>query len=416
MRRAASAEIAIAGREGGNRGMSTNLSMPLRDRARLTRRAILVSVSIAGALLAASSVQIAAAQTAAVKSVVDDKFDLNALIDAARKEGSVTVLSTSGDVLKVGENFEKKYGIKVNASKSNDNQSIEKITREASSGNFTIDLALFEDGPSVAALLLPQKIVYSWLPKDLLNDIPEPDRNPVNFIVKQQLFAYNPRLFPNGCPVQNLWDLTTPEWRGKVTMQDPLTSPARIWWFNDLALNGASKLAEAYKKKFGKELKTDKKNAAYAWIDALAQNAPILGATGEDSAAAVGAPNQAAQRIGMFSNATFRDIVTQKYDLKVCTGLMPWEGYIYPTYPLIASKAKSPNAAKLFVRYLLTEEGVKPYVHDGGTPTLKTAKPGELPPGLSGLDALFRFNPASLETAFQKAQDMQDFWRNSHGG
>jgi iron(III) transport system substrate-binding protein len=396
----------------------SNIAQIPAGRVPFARRvALLASALSLGVVLAAyGPARIASADDAAVKSVVDATFDLNALIEAAKKEGSVTVLSTSGDILKVGENFEKKYGIKVNAAKSNDNQSIEKMTREASSGNVTIDLALFEDGPSVGALLLPQKIVYSWLPKDLVNDLPEADRNPVNFIVKQQLFAYNPRLFPNGCPVQNLWDLTTPEWRGKVTMQDPLSSPARIWWFNDLALNGADKLAEAYKKKFGKELKTDQKNAAYAWIDALAKNSPILGATGEASSAAVGASNQTEPRIGMFSNATFRDIVTQKHDLKVCAGLMPWEGYIYPTYPLIATKAKSPNAAKLLVHYLLTEEGVQPYVHDGGTPTLKTAKPGALPPGLSNLDGLFRFNPASLAASFQNAQELLDLWRNSHGG
>jgi iron(III) transport system substrate-binding protein len=371
----------------------------------------------AGSLFAVSCLpQTAAADAAAVKSVVDDKFDLDALTAAAQKEGSVTVLSTSGDILKVGEAFEKKYGIKVNASKSNDNSSIEKITREASSGNVTIDLALFEDGPSVGALLLPQKIVYSWLPKDRVDDLAEADRNPVNFIVKQQLFAYNPRLFPNGCPVKNLWDLTTPEWRGKFTTQDPLTSPVRIWWFNDLALNGSDLIADAYKKKFGKDLKTDFKNATYAWIDALAQNSPILVAAGEAASAAVGAPNQTEPRIGIFSNATFRDIVTQKHDLKVCTGLKPWEGYIYPTYPLITAKAKSPNAAKLFVHFLLTEEGVKPYVHDGGTPTVKSAKAGELPPGLNNLDGLYRFNPANLQTDYEKAQEMQDFWQNSHGG
>jgi iron(III) transport system substrate-binding protein len=383
-----------------------------RHRRAITLAACALALAMAGTVLPRP----AAAADAAVKSVVDDNFNLDALVEAAKKEGTVTVLSTSGDILKVAEGFTKKYGIKVNASKSNDNASIEKVTREASASNYTIDLALFEDGPSVGALLLPEKIAYSWLPKDVMGDLDPADQNPVNFIIKQQLFAYNPRLFPNGCPISNLWDLTTPEWKGKFTTQDPLVKPSLIWWFNDLAADGADALAAAYKAKFGKELKTDQPNAAYAWLDALAQNSPILGDTGEAASAAVGSSNQTEPRIGFFSNATFRDIETQKYDLRVCTGLKPWEGFIYPTYPLIMTKAPSQNAAKLFVHYLLTEEGVKPYVHDGGTPTLKSAKPGELPPGLSSLDALYRFDSSKLSDAFQNAQQMQDFWRTSHGG
>jgi iron(III) transport system substrate-binding protein len=383
------------------------------------RGAMLASVfSLTAALFVAAALPQAAAADDAdpLKSVIDADFNLDALIAAAQKEGSVTVLSTSGDALKVADLFTKKYGIKVNASKSNDNNSIQKMTREASAKNYTIDLALFEDGPSLGALLLPQKIVYSWVPADLQADIPDGDKNPLSFINKEQLFAYNPKLFPDGCPVKNLWDLTTPEWNGKFTTQDPLVKPSIIWWFNELALTGSDDLAAAYQKKFGKALETDQPNAAYAWLDALAKNNPILATTGEDSAAAVGAPNQTEPRIGFFSNATFRDIETKSYQLKVCSGLTPWAGFVYPTYPMIATNAPSPNAAKLFVRFLLTQEGVDPYIHDGGAPTIKGGKAGEFPPGMTGLGGLSRFNSANLAKDFENAQQMQDFWRNSHGG
>jgi iron(III) transport system substrate-binding protein len=351
-----------------------------------------------------------------LQSVVDNPFNLDALVAAAQKEGTLTVYSTSGDILKVADAFTKKYGIKVNASKSDDNNSIQKMTREAAANNYTIDMALFEDGPSLGALLLPQKVVYSWLPGDLKDDIPAADQNPLNFIDKEQLFAYNSRLYPKGCPISNIWDLTTPDWAGKFTMQDPLVKPSLIWWFNELALTGNDAIAAAYKQKFGKDLQTDQSNAAYAWLDALAKNNPILAATGEESAAAVGSPTQSEPRIGFFSNATFRDIVTEKFDLKVCTGLAPWEGFVYPTYPMIATHAPSPNAAKLFVRFLLTQEGVDPYIHDGGSPTFKGGKAGAFPPGMSSIDGLFRFDSANLAADFGNAQQMQDFWRASHGG
>jgi hypothetical protein len=35
---------------------------------------------------------------------------------------------------------------------------------------------------------------------------------------------------------------------------------------------------------------------------------------------------------------------------------------------------------------------------------------------MTGIEGLSRFNSANLAKDFENAQQMQDFWRNSHGG
>jgi len=46
---------------------------------------------------------------------------------------------------------------------------------------------------------------------------------------------------------------------------------------------------------------------------------------------------------------------------------VPFAGFYFPTIALLTKNAKNPNAAKLFLDYLMTEEGFKPWSVDVGT-------------------------------------------------
>src|SRR3712207_7528646 len=48
-----------------------------------------------------------------------------------------------------------------------------------------------------------------------------------------------------------------------------------------------------------------------------------------------------------------------------CTTLFRSTGWLYPGLAVIASGTDSPNAARLFVHYLLTEDGIRPQTVDG---------------------------------------------------
>lgn len=347
---------------------------------------------------------------------IDTAFDLDRLVADAKKEGGVTVYDSTGDITKTAAAFTAKYGIKATGVKSKVGATLEKMTRENQAGNVTIDATFYEDGPSLVGQLLPQKVVYTWIPGSLAQQIPAANQNPLQVLSKGNLWVYNPKLNPDGCPVTNVWDLTDPAWKGKVAMQDPLGKPNIVEFLNQVKSTGDAQLRQAYKAKYGKDLPAGT-SAGDEWVKGLAKNKPILTSSDDDAAAAVASPNQTQQRIGLVSNAKFRDVAEKGFSMKVCSGMQPWAGYQYPKYAAIATKTGHPNAAKLFVYFMLTQDGVDTQLQTGGVPGNPQLKPGSfMPDGLTDWDKqLFVFDPARLQSDFTELQTMQDFWRINHG-
>lgn len=360
----------------------------------------------------------AGAESALPTATVQDaaSFDLDALIAAAKKEGSVLAYDGSGDVKDMAAAFQKKYGIKAEGVKSKAAATAEKMTREAQAKNVTIDVSLFEDGPMLVGQLLPQKIVQTWIPPDLAGDIDEADRNPLMMISKAYVFAYNPKLNPGGCPVKNIWELTDPKWKGKVMFQDPLGKEVFTQWFTQMSEQGSEKLAAAYEQLGRGKLKLTEKDAAYQWVKGLAKNRPVLTTEDEDVATAVGAPNATRTTIGLFSIAKFRDVEDKKFNMRVCEGLAPWAGFAYPKFATIATGSKHPNAAKLFVHFAMEKEGFDLEAHSGGVSgNKKVGVSPHNPPGLTDWKTqLYTFASSQLLADFRARQDIKDFWRVNH--
>jgi iron(III) transport system substrate-binding protein len=348
---------------------------------------------------------------------VDSSLDLDALIAAAKQEGGVTVYDSSGDIEDVAKAFTAKYGIPMEGVKSGSPETAEKMIRENKADNVTIDATMFEDGGVLVGQLVPQHIVHTWVPADLLNDIPEANRNPLLALSKANVFAYNPKLSPGGCPVKNIWDLTEPEWRGKLVMQDPVGKPTVLLLFTQLVAHGSDELEQAYQAKYGKPLETKEQNATWEWIKRIAVNQPVLTGSDEDISAAVGAPTAQDAKIALMSISKFRNNEEKGYQQSVCEGMAPFSGYSYDKYAQIATKTKHPNAAKLFVHFIMTEEGVKHEIAEGGVSGNSKVPAFGLPlPGLSDWDKdLFHVDSSLLADDFKNRQDVTDFWRVNHG-
>ncbi|MEV0589076.1 ABC transporter substrate-binding protein [Nonomuraea sp. NPDC050310] len=346
---------------------------------------------------------------------VDTAFDLNALVEAAKKEGSLVVYDSSGDIEEVAKAFTAKYGIAMEGVKSDTPETAEKMTREHAADNVTIDAAMYEDGGVLMGQLIPQGIVQTWVPADLQDQILPEDRNPLRALSKATVFAYNTKLSPGGCPIKNIWDLTEPAWSGKFLMQDPLGKPTVTSFLTQLDSHGNQALEQAYQDKFGEPLKTKEKSAAYEWIRRIAANKPVLTSSDEDTSSAVGAPNAADKKIGFMSISKFRNNEDKGYAQSTCEGMKPFAGFSYPKYVAIAAKSKHPNAAKLYVHFIMTEEGVKHEIGEGGTSGNSTVKPLVDPPGLTDWSTqLFHTDPQKLVADLQNRQIMSDFWRLTH--
>ncbi len=341
-----------------------------------------------------------------------DGLDLDALIAAAKTEKPINVYDSTGKIVEMAEGFTAKYGVKATGVKVSANSQLEMIIRESQAGNVQGDVALITDAPAALAQLLPQEFVESYLPADMVAKIPAEFQNPLAISTNANVWAYNTEAYDK-CPVANIWELTEPKWKGKVALVDPLTKGTYTDWFNQMEKHADDKVAGAYKTYFGKDLATEEKSASAAWIKALAQNAPLVTDGDDPVAEAVGAAGQKEPFFGLLSSAKFRDNEGKGYKLGICKDLNPWVGWTYVKLGLIATKTQSPNAAKLFIHYILTEEGIAPQMKDGKLPTNTDIKmPADEPSGLMTVaDRLFGYNSSTGLEDFDRREEWQDFWR-----
>jgi len=353
-----------------------------------------------------------AAMTATGAATAQEAFDLDALIAAAKAEPPLTVYDSTGKIVDMAEAFAKKYGLQATGSKVKATAQLEMIIREAQAKNVQGDVSILSDAPSVMAQLVPQGFVTSWVPPDLAAKIPAQFHNPLVVVNSANVWAYNTEAFKT-CPVTNIWQLTEPEWKGRVAMQDPLGKPSYTDWFNQMATYGDDKIAAAYKTLYGKDLVTEEESATAAWVKALAANAPLLTDADAGASQAVGAPDQKEPFMGLISSAKFRDNAESGYKLGLCTGMDPWIGFMNSGVGVIMAGTDSPSAAKLFIHYVMTEEGIAPQAEDGKMSTNTDVKlPADEPSGIgAAINQVFPYDISSGLADFDARQDWQDFWR-----
>jgi len=360
------------------------------------------------------SVAIAALSTvvSVIPASAADGFDIEALIKAAQAEKPINIYDSTGKIVEMAENFSKKYGVKATGMKVSANSQLEMIIRESQADNVQGDVVLITDAPAALAQLLPEKFVENYLPADKAATIPKHFQDPLAISTNANVWTYNTEVYDK-CPVTNIWELTEPKWKGKVAVIDPLTKGNYTDWFNQLDAHGSEAVATAYKAHFGKALESGEKSAAAAWIKALAQNGPLATDSDDKVSEAVGAPGQKEPFFGLLSSAKFRDNQDKGYKLGICTTLEPWVGWNYVKLGLVATKTKSPNAAKLFIHYILTEEGIAPQMKDGKLPTGTDIKmPDDEPSGLMKVSTkLQAYDSSTGLDDFDRREEWQDFWR-----
>lgn len=364
-------------------------------------------------VLAAFAAALAASVFAAAPSAAEEKFDLDALVAAAKTEAPINIYDSTGKIVEMAENFSKTYGLKATGIKVSASAQLEMIVREGQAKNVQGDVVLITDAPAGLAQLLPGGFVESWLPPDMKDKIPAKFQNPLAITTNASVWAYNTEVYGDTCPVKNIWELTTEKWKGKVAFYDPLSKGTYPDWFNQTETHYDDVMAEAYKTQFGKDIDGSEDSATSAWVKAFAQNGPLLSDSDDAISEAVGAPGQKEPFFGLLSSAKFRDNADKGFKLGLCKDLGPWPGWTYVKLGLIATGTKSPNAAKLFIHYILTEEGIAPQVKDGKLPTNPDiGLPPDEPSGIGAvLDKLEQYDASTALDDWDARQDWQDFWR-----
>lgn len=290
------------------------------------------------------------------------------LVAAAKAEGKVVVYATTSRIAKAAEGFEAKYGIKTETSNLKDFELIEKISKEATSGVKGADFVIAQDGGRVMGELINLGYLYSYLPESMKSIIPEQYQDPLVFSIINKLFIFNNEDSTEE-PFDNIWALTTDTWRGKFQFKNPFQESVNANFLTMVTKPEiADEIAVAYKDFFGKDIKLTTPNAGYEWIKALYENDLIVTTSDTKTAESIGVKGQhKSENAGLFVFSKLRYVETKNLALQSMVDVQPFNGFYYPLYTLMVSGAQHPAAAKLFIEYLLTDEGFSPWSSNMGT-------------------------------------------------
>lgn len=299
-----------------------------------------------------------------------DAMTAQELLPLAQAEGTVTVYAFTSRIAAVESAFEAAYpGIDM---VSHDMSSTEQITRlkaEAAAGIASADVVYISDAPVVFTELLGPGLITQYVPPRVVPLLDNAEKNP---LLAQRLstkvLMYNEEANPDGAPVSNLWELTTPEWAGRVIMVDPLQRGDYLDLMTEIVLR-SDEMASAYQAEFGQPIALDDgiENAGEQFIVDLFENDLILVSSTDDVNAAVGALGQTNPPVGFTSYSDRRDNKDDGRALQVANDVVPSNGIIFPAVLAVSSTATHPAAARLVIDFLMGDDsetggaGFKPF-------------------------------------------------------
>ncbi|MGV3651253.1 MAG: ABC transporter substrate-binding protein [Devosia sp.] len=309
------------------------------------------TTTLALALLAGVALPAHAQQDAAL-----DTMSAEELLPLAQAEGSVTVYAFTSRIARVETAFEAAYpGIDMIAYDMSSTEQITRIKAEATAGIANVDVVYISDAPVVFRDLLEPGLVARYVPPRVEGLLDDSEKSP---LLAQRLstkvLMYNEEAYPDGSPITNLWQLTTPDWAGKVLMVDPLQRGDYLDLMTEFVLQ-ADAMAEAYEAQFGQPIALDDgiANAGKQFIVDLFENDLILLSSTDDVNSAIGAKGQQNPPVGFTSYSDRRDNEDEGWALQVANTVEPSNGIIFPAVLAVAANAPHPAAARLAIDFLM---------------------------------------------------------------
>lgn len=318
----------------------------------------------------------------------DGTQDWAAIEAAAKAEGTLLVYANTSKVEKAAEAFMEMYpGIEVQAFDLGGDDVLLKTVEEQKAGAFTGDVWFSSGGAELVGNVMPKKYVWRFLPDSTAAVTPEEFTQPLLMSrFGTTIFAYNSEL-NDTCPISNLWELTNPEWKGKFFIEDPLNDASTLSKLITIAYH-ADEMKEAYVALYGSEpvLDADTPDAGWLWLKRFAQNGPIPEPGGDEVDAAFATPGMTESYMALTSYSNMPDVLEGNLAFEPCWGLTPKIGIQSQSYVGIINQAPHPNAAKLWVKFITSPDGRKPWAKFG---TYFPDTTYEVPEGQKTLDEIF---------------------------
>jgi len=349
--------------------------------------------------------------------------DWAAIEAAAIQEGKISIYANSGGIEDLAEAWAALYpDIEWDGA---DTDGIDtKMQAEQESGNVIGDVWFNSDGHILFGKFVPNQWLWWFVPRDVV--IPEITAERPFAVARHStdVIGYNNKFYPDGCPVTNIWEIVEEKYRGKFFMEDPMSDVSTMAKIATFVQNG-DEMAKAYQAYYGKEWTTDPmaatdssgqvvENAGYLFLKKLAANDAVALDDGDmvDAAfAGLELPEGEEPGFGWTGYSSVEATMDGELNMAPCFGMEPIMGIFKTSFLAIANNAPHPNAAKLFIRFALSEAGFEPWNEIGsypaaeGLPVYEDNLPlAELLPQVWEMDPVFDWENVSK---------VRDFWAAS---
>jgi iron(III) transport system substrate-binding protein len=169
-------------------------------------------------------------------------------------------------------------------------------------------------------------------------------------------------------------------------------------------------MKQAYVDLYGKEpeLDEDTPDAGWLWFKRFAQNQPIPQPGGDEVDSAFATPGMTDNLMALTSYSNYPDVQDGNLAFEPCWDLNPISGVQAQSYAAVINQAPHPNAAKLFIQFITSEEGRDPWAKFG---TYFPDPTYEVPEGQKTLDEVQKltwFIPEQY--AYDKLVEARDFY------
>ena len=289
------------------------------------------------------------------------------LVEKAKAEsGTFVVYGNTSRIATAAEDFAALYGITTEANNLKDQEIYTKLRNE--NGSTAADMVMIQDGAQLTDAI-DEGLVINFVPASVKDALDEADQQPA--LVHQyinKLFIYN-NLGDNVPAIKNVWELTDPAMKGNIIFKNPESEKVNM---NFLVMctkdEWAEKLAAAYKTLKGEDIDLGEyKNAGYKWVAEFLDNCTF--GKSDTTIAEEISQDTAAGKIGLFvlsklrSSSVLTDNLTvAQYDATANGyAVEPFSGFMYPMYTIINTQATRPYTGMLFIEYLMTQDGFKPW-------------------------------------------------------
>ena len=313
--------------------------------------------------------------------------DWEAIEAAAKQEGEVVIYSLSSRHPTVAAIFEERYGIKVHYAGLGTEEQLARLNAQQRAGRPEADVLFLAEHPQVNQWIEEGRLV-GYVPRYLEPVIPVSMRTPALKHATEVLTVFYNNDTYSESPVSSWWDLTKPEWHGKIFSGDYTTSAPYQQLFAAW-IQEADELEAEYERVFGEPIQYTQpyQNAGWELLKRLLDQKPrrlsspaelmtTLATPGFDGLVLLGT--------GQIRRAPelLRTNPDGSLDLPLSTAITPKWGLLFSHNYVIPTTAPHPNAAKLLVRFLAEREGYEPWHTPGSFPVRTDFDPPEYTPAL----------------------------------